>query len=199
MGFSKLRVLNQDFIQPGAGFGLHSHRNMEIISYVVQGVLEHKDSMGNGSRIHPGDVQLMSAGTGVTHSEFNGSTENITHILQMWVLPIERQTRPRYAQKTFPLKERQGCLRLLVSPDGRQNSIIIGQDVSMYGGVIAAGQQVQQTLAPGRCSWVHLAAGRMVLNEQPMEPGDGAGVSEEKILTLTGVENAEPILFDLPL
>jgi len=198
MGFSKLRVINQDWIQPDSGFNTHGHENMEIISYVVEGVLEHKDSMGNGSCIRPGEVQFMSAGSGVTHSEFNHSSEEVTHLLQMWVLPEKRGTPPRYDQKSFPLAERRGRLRLLVSPDGENGSIVIGQDVRMYGGLLAADRRTSHELSPGRWAWLHLARGRMSLNGQSLGPGDGAGIRDETHLDLGGVDDAELVLFDLP-
>lgn len=198
MGFSKLRVINQDVIQPAQGFGTHGHQDMEIITYLLDGVLEHKDSMGNGSQIRPGEVQFMSAGTGVTHSEFNGSQNETAHLLQMWVLPEKEGIPPRYDQKAFPATERKGRLRLMVSSDGQDGSIIIGQDVSMYGGLLNAGETVDQKLEPGRSAWLHMARGRMQINGQPLGPGDGAAIHEETLLNLTGEDQAEFVLFDLP-
>lgn len=198
MGFSKLRVLNQDRVQPGQGFGTHGHRNMEIISYVLEGVLEHRDSMDNGSRIHPGDVQFMSAGSGVTHSEFNGSDRENLHFLQMWILPERFDTPPRYDQKRFPEEERRGRLRLLVSPDGRDGSVIIGQDVNLYGGLLGPGESVRQELNPARCAWLHVARGRLHLSGTPLGAGDGVGIRGESRLECTGDELAEFLLFDLP-
>ena len=200
MGFSKLRVINQDRIQPGKGFGTHGHRNMEIISYVLEGVLEHKDSMGNGSRIKPGEVQFMSAGSGVTHSEFNASEREIAHLLQMWVIPEQTDTPPRYDQKKFPEEERQGHLRLLVSPDGREDSIRIGQDVNLYGSLLAKAQRIDQKLNPKRSAWLHLALGRIRLNDsgEVLSSGDGAAIRDEDRLLIIGEEAAEFVLFDLP-
>jgi len=198
MGFSKLRVINQDRVQPGAGFGTHGHKNMEIISYAIEGVLEHKDSMGNGSCIQPGDVQFMSAGSGVTHSEFNHSDVEPAHFLQMWVLPEKLDTPPRYDQRSFPMDDRRGRLQLLVSRDGRDGSVVIGQDVKMYGSLLAPGQKAGYELSPGRCAWLHLARGRMALNGQLLGPGDGAGIRDEANLDLEGVMDAELVLFDLP-
>jgi len=214
MGFSKLRVLNQDRIQPGQGFGTHGHRNMEIITYVLDGVLEHRDSMDNGSRIHPGEIQLMSAGSGVTHSEFNGSDRDRLHLLQMWVLPERTGTPPRYDRKRFPEAERRGRLRLLVSPDGRDGSIVIGQDVNLFGGLLRTGESVRQDLDPARSAWLHVARGRLKLNGTALEAGDGAGIRGESRLEVAGGdaggvagrvagdnagdEAAEFVLFDLP-
>ncbi len=198
MGFSVLRVINQDRVQPGRGFGTHGHRNMEIISYVLEGVLEHRDGMGNGSRILPGEVQFMSAGTGVTHSEFNASDREPVHLLQMWILPERRGTPPRYDQKKFPEEERRGRLRLLVSPDGRDGSIVIGQNVDLYGALLPAGAAVEHRLAPGRSAWLHVALGRLRLNDCPLGPGDGAGIRDEERLVLTAEEDTEIVLFDLP-
>jgi len=197
MGFGPLRVVNQDRVRPGQGFGTHGHRDMEIISYVLDGVLEHKDSMGNGSRIVPGDVQFMSAGTGVMHSEFNGSRSETVHFLQMWVIPEERGTTPRYDQKSFPADERRGKLTLMVSPDGRDGSIRIGRDALMYGGLLSEGQGAEHRLAPGRMAWIHVAKGRLRVNDVPLGPGDGAGIREEERILLTGQEDAEFVLFDM--
>ncbi len=198
MGFSKLRVINQDRVQPGKGFGTHGHGDMEIISLVLEGVLEHKDSMGNGSRIRPGEVQFMSAGSGVTHSEFNGSDREVVHFLQMWILPARTGTPPRYDQKSFPEEERRGRLRLMVSRDGREGSIIIGQDASLYGGLLPPGRKIEHAVAPRRSAWLHVATGRLRLNDSSLGPGDGAAIRNEERIALTGVEDAELVLFDLP-
>ena len=198
MNFSVLRVINQDWVQPGKGFGTHGHRNMEIITYVLDGVLEHKDSMGNGSRIEPGDVQFMSAGSGVTHSEFNGSDETTVHLLQMWIIPARNGTAPRYDQKRFGDGERCGRLRLLVSPDGRDGSIVIGQDASLYGSILAAGESVEHRPPAGRSTWIHLARGSIALNDTRLDAGDGAGIRDEPRLTIAADEPSELVLFDLP-
>jgi redox-sensitive bicupin YhaK (pirin superfamily) len=198
MGFSKLRVINQDRVQPGRGFGTHGHRNMEIISYVLDGVLEHRDSMGNGSRILPGEVQFMSAGSGVTHSEFNGSDSQVAEFLQMWILPERQGTPPRYEQRAFPETEREGKLRLMVSPDGRDGSVTIGQDARIYGSLLRPGQSVDHSLEAGHSAWIHVARGRLTLNGQSLGPGDGAGIQDETSLVISGQEPAEFVLFDLP-
>jgi len=199
MGFSELRVLNQDRIAAGQGFGTHGHRDMEIVTYVLSGTLEHEDSMGNGSTIQPGEVQLMSAGTGVTHSEFNGSETEELRLLQMWILPRERGTTPRYEQKPFPASERTGKLRLVVSPDGADGSLTIGQDVRLFVGQLRDGDTWSLTLEQGRKAYLHVAEGRLGLNGQPLGPGDGAAVEAETELELTGAgEGGEVVLWDLP-
>jgi redox-sensitive bicupin YhaK (pirin superfamily) len=198
MGFSVLRVLNQDRIAPGAGFPTHPHQDMEIVTCVLEGALRHRDSMGNGSVIGPGEVQYMSAGRGVEHSEANASREKPVHVLQMWVLPREPGGEPRYDQREFPLPERRGRLRLVVSPDGREGSIRIGQDASLYLGVLASGERVEHQLLPGRAAWLHVARGRLRLGAEELGPGDGAGLRDEPRLLLEGLEEAELVLWDLP-
>ena len=198
MGFSVLRVLNQDRVAPGQGFGTHGHRDMEIVSYVLEGTLEHKDNMGHGSQMRPGDVQLMSAGTGVMHSEFNPSRTEGLHFLQMWVLPARLRTRPRYEQKNFPETERRGRLRVVVSPDGHEGSLTIGQDASLHAGLLEAGTRIEHTLAVGRAAWLHVARGRIRLNGQPLAAGDGAGIERERDLLLESEAPAEVLLWDLP-
>jgi len=198
MHFGPLRVINQDRIQPAQGFGTHGHKDMEIVTYVLDGVLEHKDSMGNGSQIRPGEVQFMSAGTGVTHSEFNGSKTELLHLLQMWVLPREVGTPPRYEQKTFSEEQRRRELCLVVSPDGQDGSLTIGQDVKLYAALLAADDRRTHNLAPGRMAWLHVARGRLKLNGQELGPGDGAGIRAESQLELQGIEDAELVLWDLP-
>ena len=198
MGYGALRVLNQDVVQPGSGFGTHPHDNMEIVTYVLEGALQHRDSMGNGSVIRPGEVQLMSAGTGVTHSEFNASRTERVHLLQMWVIPSERDTRPRYAQREFPARDLQGELRLVVSPDGGQDSLVIGQDARLYAGRFGAGERAQHALDPVRRAWLHVARGTLALNGERLGPGDGAAIAGERELSLEGVEPAEVVLWDLP-
>jgi hypothetical protein len=196
--FSVLRVLNQDRVQAGMGFGAHGHRNMEIISYVIEGVMAHKDSLGTGSQIRPGEVQLMSAGTGVTHSEFNASDEQDLHFLQMWVLPARANTAPRYEQRNFPDEQRRGRLALVVSPDGRDGSLTIGQDVRLYAGSFSFGERDQLKLDNGRTAWLHVARGNVRVNGAELGPGDGAGIEHESALSFEGVDDAELVLFDLP-
>jgi redox-sensitive bicupin YhaK (pirin superfamily) len=198
MNFGVLRVLNQDRVTPGQGFGTHGHRDMEIVSYVLEGTLEHKDSLGTGSQMRPGDVQLMSAGTGVMHSEFNPSRTESLHFLQMWVLPRKLRTRPRYEQKAFPAAGRRAQLRLVVSPDGRDGSLTIGQDARLHAALIGAGDRVPHELAEGRSAWLHVARGRVALNGQALGAGDGAGLVGERAFELGGVDEAEVVLWDLP-
>ena len=198
MGFSSLRVLNQDRIAPGAGFPTHPHRNMEIISYVLEGALEHKDSLGNGSVIRPGEVQRMSAGTGVTHSEHNPSATEPAHFLQIWILPAQSGLAPSYEQKNFPQIQPTGRLCLVASPDARAGSLTIHQDAFLYVARLREGQSVKHVLAPDRKAYLHLARGRAQLNCQPLSAGDGARISEEKEINLTTDDAAEVLLFDLP-
>jgi hypothetical protein len=198
MGFSVLRVLNQDRVQPGQGFPRHGHRDMEIVTYLLEGVLEHKDSMGNGSRMRPGEVQLMSAGTGVLHSEYNASRTEPLHLLQMWILPARHATQPRYEQKSFPEAERRGRLRLVVSPDGEDGSLIIGQEARLYAGLLDGKERAEHALAPGRVAWLHVALGRLHANGEELGPGDGVAIVDEKRLALDRGELAEFVLWDLP-
>jgi redox-sensitive bicupin YhaK (pirin superfamily) len=197
MGFGPLRVINEDRVQPGTGFGTHGHRDMEIISYVLEGALGHKDSLGNGSTIVPGDVQRMSAGTGVTHSEHNHSATGLVHFLQIWILPEREGLAPSYAQRHFPAAERRGVLRLVASRDARQGSIGIHQDVDLFATLLGAGESVEHALRPGRHAWVQVARGHCVLNGLPLETGDGAAVSDETALRLSTPDDAEVLLFDL--
>lgn len=197
MGFRALRVINEDRVAPGKGFGMHSHRDMEIISYVLAGELEHKDSMGNGAIIRPGDVQRMSAGTGVTHSEFNPSRDMPVHFLQIWILPERAGEPPSYEQKTFGAEEKQGRLCLVGSRGGRDGSVTIHQDASLYASLLAADQRVVFDLAPGRHAWIHLARGAVDLNGQHLEAGDAAGIAQAGPIALTGRTSSELLLFDL--
>ena len=199
MQFGPLRVLNQDRVAPGRGFGTHGHEEMEIVSYVLDGVMEHEDSMGNGSQMRPGDVQLMSAGTGVTHSEFNGSKEDPLHFLQMWIIPAKRGTEPRYEQKSYSEAERQGSLRLVVSPDGAEGSVSIGQDVRMFTSLVGSEDAMSHEFASGRGGWLHVARGRIRVNGQELAPGDGVAVRDESALAIEGVEDAEIVLWDVPV
>jgi quercetin 2,3-dioxygenase len=197
MGFRSLRVINEDSVQPGHGFPMHPHRDMEIITYLLEGKLEHNDSMGNGSIIRPGDGQRMSAGRGVRHSEANPSKTEAAHLLQIWILPSERGLEPSYEQKAFPAAEKRGKLRLIAGPDGKDGSVTIHQDARLYVALLSPGQQVQHDLAPGRYAWLQVAKGAVELNGKPLSQGDGAAVSEEPKLTIKGTEDAEILLFDL--
>ena len=198
MQFGLLRVINQDRVEPGQGFGTHGHKDMEIVSYVLDGVLEHKDSMGNGAQMRPGEVQLMSAGTGVTHSEFNGSDTDPLHFLQMWIFPKDNGTTPRYEQRAYSEEERQGNLRLVVSPNGENGSVTIGQDARMYAGLFANGETAEHTVPADRQAWLHVARGTVTLNGEELRAGDGAAIRDEANLTITGVEDAELVMWEVP-
>jgi redox-sensitive bicupin YhaK (pirin superfamily) len=198
MGFRNLRVINEDRVQPGQGFGTHPHRDMEIISYVLEGAIEHRDSMGNGSVIRPGDVQRMTAGTGVTHSEFNGSKQDVVHFLQIWILPAKRGIEPGYEQKTFSDEERAGRLRLVASPDGEGGSITLHADARLFSGRFGQGERARYDLAAGRHAWVQVTRGRVKVGGQELAAGDGAAVSDEAAVQLEGVDGAEVLVFDLP-
>jgi hypothetical protein len=195
--FRSLRVMNEDWVQPGQGFPMHPHRDMEIITYILQGALEHKDSMGTGSIVRPGDGQRMSAGTGVRHSETNPSPTDPVHLLQIWIMPERRSIEPSYEQKTFPEAEKRGKLRLIASPDGRDNSVTIHQDARLYVSLLAAGQQVAHELGQGRYAWLQVAKGAVELNGKSLHQGDGAAVSDEQKLAIKGTRDAEILLFDL--
>lgn len=197
MGFRSLRVINEDFVAPGQGFPMHPHRDMEIITYVLKGALEHKDSMGNGSVIRPGDGQRMTAGTGVRHSEANPSESDTMHLLQIWILPERRGIEPSYEQKSFPEIEKRGRLRQIAGPDGRDGSVTIHQDARLYVSLLAPGQEVSHPLGEGRYAWLQVAKGAVELNGKPLQQGDGAAVEKESKLTIMGTEEAEILLFDL--
>ena len=197
MGFRDLRVINEDRVAPGEGFPTHSHRDMEILSYVLEGGLEHKDSLGTGSVIRPGDVQRMTAGTGVAHSEFNASRSEPVHFLQIWILPGQRGLQPGYEQKHFSEEGRKGQLRLIASPGGEDGSVTIHQDVRLYSALLGKGESVRHALAPGRHAWVQVAHGNARLGDQTLHAGDGAAVSTEKEITLTADSPSEVLLFDL--
>lgn len=197
MGFRDLRVINDDRVLPSEGFGRHPHRDMEIISYVLEGGLSHRDSLGTGSVIRPGEFQIMSAGTGIFHSEFNASDSETVHFLQIWVLPEKAGLTPRYDQKSFPEKERRDRLRLVVSSDAREGSLKLFQDISLYAASLGEGEEVTHRLAPGRHAWVQVARGSAVLNGNALLEGDGAAISDESALTLRGQDDAEVLLFDL--
>jgi quercetin 2,3-dioxygenase len=198
MGFGPLRVINEDFVAAGQGFPTHGHRDMEIITYVLEGQLAHKDSLGTGSVIRPGDVQRMSAGTGVRHSEFNPSATDSLHLLQIWIEPNRMGVAPSYEEKVFSDDDKRNRLRLVASPDGHDGSVTIQQDARVYAAVIDEAREVAYPLGPRRRAWLQVARGRVRVNGQELEQGDGAGITDERALTVTGKERAEIILFDLP-
>ena len=197
MGFRSLRVINEDFVAPGQGFPMHPHRDMEIITYVLEGALEHNDSMGNGSTIRPGDGQRMSAGSGVRHSEVNSSSEDAVHLLQIWIMPEKRGIEPSYEQKSFPEEEKKGKLRLIASHHAKDGSVKIHQDAKLFVSLLEPEQEVQHALAKDRHVWIQVAKGAIELNGNKLSQGDGAAVSDETKLTLKGTTNAEVLLFDL--
>jgi len=197
MGFRSLRVINEDYVAPGQGFPTHPHRDMEIITYVLDGALEHKDSLGTGSVIRPGDGQRMSAGSGIRHSEANPSTTGDAHFLQIWILPDQQGIKPSYEQKAFPTEEKRGKLRLIASPDGEGGSVTIHQDSKLYVTLLAPGETVTHQMEPHRHAWIQIAKGSIELNGEVLKQGDGAAVSDEKQLTVKGTEEAEVLLFDL--
>ena len=195
--FRTLRVMNDDRIAGGGGFPMHPHRDMEIVTYVLEGALEHRDSMGNGSLIRPGDIQYMSAGTGVTHSESNASRTEPVHLYQIWMFPEKQGLEPVYGQKNFTEAERRGKLRLLASRDGRDGSVRIRQDNELYASLLAKGETIRHDLKPDRYAYVQVARGSVTLNGNKLEEGDGAAISEERAVELTGIRDAELLLFDL--
>ncbi len=197
MGFSNLRVINDDTVSPGGGFATHGHNDMEIISYVLEGALAHEDSMGNGSVIRPGDVQRMSAGTGVTHSEFNASGDNPVHFLQIWILPERTGLKPSYEQTTFSDDEKRGRLRLIGSRDGRDGSVTIHQDVELYASRLGKGESISHDLAVNRKGWIHVVNGAVVLNGKRLQTGDGAAIEGPATIDLTGDSDLELLLFDM--
>jgi len=197
MGWGNLRVINEDHIAPGTGFGTHGHRDMEIISYVLQGELAHKDSMGNVKGIPPGDVQRMSAGSGVQHSEFNQAPNATTHFLQIWIEPNVRNIAPSYEQKTFSTAEKTGRLRLVASSDGAQGSVTIHADAALYAGLLDADQRAQVAIAPGRKAYVHLVRGALKVNGQALKTGDAAVMADETQIELSDAQGAEVLVFDL--
>jgi redox-sensitive bicupin YhaK (pirin superfamily) len=197
MGFRSLRVINEDRVEPGQGFGTHGHSDMEILSYVLEGALEHRDSMGTGSVIRPGEVQKMSAGTGIEHSEFNASREDPVHFYQIWITPDRRGLKPDYQQKAFPLRDRRGDLRLVASKDGQEGSITLHQDARVYAGLVDPAREIVHPLGKDRLAWVQVARGSVRLNGQDLVEGDGAAVSREKELRITSTKEGEILLFDL--
>lgn len=197
MGFGALRVINEDVVSGGAGFGTHPHDNMEIISYVLEGGLAHKDSLGTGSVIRPGDVQRMSAGTGIAHSEFNASKDAPVHFLQIWVLPDERSLTPSYGQKSFPAETRKGRLQLVGARDGRDGAVTIHQDVDLFVANLDKGDTVSHALRPRRKAWVQVTRGEVTVNGNVVAQGDGAALTDEKDVTIAANDNAEVLVFDL--
>jgi len=198
MNFSELRVINEDYIAPNQGFATHGHQDMEIVTYVLEGKLEHKDSIGNGSIIRPGDVQRMSAGKGILHSEFNPSVDTPVHLLQIWITPNQFGFEPSYEQKFFSPEEKRGRLKLVASPDGQQGSITIHQDAYIYASILAQGETVTHAL-PNRRVWLQMTKGSVSLNGKTLNTGDGAGISQEDSITLMGqASETEFLLFDLP-
>jgi len=197
MGFGPLRVINDDRVAPGGGFPTHPHSDMEIISYVLEGALEHKDSLGTGSVIRPGDVQRMSAGTGVRHSEYNASKSEPVHFLQIWIIPEKEGLKPSYEQKTFADSDKRGRLRLIASRDGREGSVVVHQDVDLYATLLEKGDAVTHDIAPQRGGWVQVARGSIVLNGEPLKEGDGVAITTSGLLSLEGVADAEVLLFDM--
>jgi redox-sensitive bicupin YhaK (pirin superfamily) len=197
MGFRQLRVINDDWVKPGAGFGMHSHRDMEIITYVLEGALEHRDNTGNGSVIRPGDVQRMSAGTGISHSEYNHSPTAPVHFLQIWILPERQGLDPSYEQRSFTPEEFRGRWRLIAARDGRHGAVAVHQDVDVLVAQLQPGDQLAYHLRPGRHAWVQVASGGVTLNGVSLKEGDGAAASEVAALEIVAVDGSEVLLFDL--
>lgn len=197
MGFRSLRVINEDRVQPGQGFGMHGHRDMEIVTLVLEGALEHRDSLGNGEVLRPGELQRMSAGTGIRHSEFNPSADEPVHLYQIWILPERKGLTPGYEQKAFDPAGKIGRLQLVASPDGRDSSLTVRQDVALYLSSLTTDQSITHALQPGRHAWLQILRGSVELNGQSIAAGDGAAVSEEASLSIRASEPAEILLFDL--
>ncbi|MDV2992924.1 MAG: Quercetin 2,3-dioxygenase [Chroococcidiopsis sp. SAG 2025] len=197
MGFRSLRVINEDRVQPGKGFGTHGHRDMEILTYVLEGALEHKDSIGNGAIVRPGEVQRMSAGTGIMHSEFNSSAIEPVHLLQIWILPDRQGLEPSYEQKAFSVAERQGKLRLIAAKDGRDGAVTIHQDVNLYSAILQPQDRVTYQLQPNRYAWLQVARGAVTLNGHSLNAGDGVATSAAELLEISSDRDAEILLFDL--
>jgi quercetin 2,3-dioxygenase len=197
MGFGPLRVINEDRVQPGQGFGTHGHRDMEIISYVLAGALEHRDSLGTGSVIRPGDVQRMSAGTGVQHSEFNHSTTEPVHFLQIWIIPEREGLEPSYDEKAFPEAERRDQLRLVASHDGRNQSVRVHRDVDLYASLLSDGKSVTHETRGGRKYWLQMAQGTATVNGMQLHPGDGAAMADVPGIEIKATSDSEFLLFDM--
>jgi len=198
MGFSVLRVINDDIVAPGAGFDTHAHSDMEIVTYVLEGKLQHRDSMGNGSLIRPGEVQRMSAGTGIRHSEFNASASEPVHLLQIWILPESTGIAPGYEQKTFPEHEKRGRLRLVAARDGADGAVTIHQDARIYAAMLDGAETTTHCFDTGRNGYLHVARGTLALNGQPLAAGDGVKIVDEAEILLSEGRLAEVLLFDLP-
>lgn len=197
MGFSSLRVINEDWIEPGQGFGTHPHRDMEIITYIIKGALEHKDSMGNGAVMKRGDVQHMTAGTGVMHSEFNHSNDEPVHLLQIWILPGEQGLTPGYEEKTFTDAEKKNQLRLLVSPDGSNNSLVVNQDLNLYASILDQGAELTHSFDAGNSGWVQVVEGEVEVNGEKLNAGDGVSIEQTGSLEIKAKTDAEFLLFDM--
>ncbi len=197
MGYRSLRVINEDFVAAGKGFGTHPHRDMEIVTYIVDGALEHKDSLGTGSVIRPGEVQRMTAGTGVRHSEFNPSRDTPVHLLQIWILPERRDLEPGYEQTEFPEADRRNRLRLIASRGGDDGSVHVNQDARIFASLLDAGTTVRHELEPGRGAWVQLVRGNITVNGAQLEPGDGAAIEDEPAVEISATADAELLVFDL--
>jgi redox-sensitive bicupin YhaK (pirin superfamily) len=197
MGFRSLRVINEDRVAPGQGFGMHGHRDMEIITVVLEGALEHRDSLGNGEALRPGELQRMSAGTGIRHSEFNPSRTDPVHLFQIWLLPKQKGLAPSYEQKPFSEAERRDRLRLVASPDGRDGALTIHQDAELYLASLTPGASVSHPLASGRAAWLQVLRGAVNVNGQALRPSDGVAVTDESAVAIEAVDSAEVLLFDL--
>lgn len=197
LGFRALRVINEDRVKPGAGFGTHPHRDMEIITYVLDGALAHKDSLGTGSVIRPGDIQRMTAGTGISHSEFNHSPTEPVHLLQIWILPEQRGLEPGYEQRALDLHEHRGQWRLIAARDGRAGAVTVHQDVDVFVAVLATGERLAYGLRSGRHAWLQVARGALRVKELPLNAGDGAAISEEETINIVADADSEVLLFDL--
>jgi quercetin 2,3-dioxygenase len=197
MGFRALRVINEDRVDPGEGFATHSHRDMEILTFVLDGAVAHKDSIGNIATIRPGEIQRMTAGTGISHSEYNPSNTEVAHFLQIWILPDRAGLTPSYEQVAFPLEERLGKLRLIASPDGRDGSVTVHQNVELYTAVLQSAQQVAYQLKPDRHGWLQITRGVILLNNQPLEAGDGVAIAPGQAITIQASKDAEILLFDM--
>ena len=195
--FRTLRVINDDFVGPAGGFDTHPHRDMEIITWILSGALEHRDSLGNGSVIRPGDAQRMTAGTGILHSEFNPSPTEAVHLLQIWIMPDTKRLTPGYEQKNFPAADRQDELRLIASREGRDGSVTIHQDADLYALSLLGDKSVSHTFRPGRYGWVQVASGAITVNGQLLEEGDGAAIGDEPVIEIAAADPAEVLLFDL--
>lgn len=197
MGFGALRVINEDRVRPGKGFDAHSHRDMEIVSYVIEGALEHRDSLGNGSVIRPGEVQLMRAGTGVTHSEYNASSRELVHFLQIWIVPDQEGLAPGYDQRIFPAEQRQGQWRLVASRTGEAGSIRVQQDVSLYATLLEEGQKLRHPIPPKRRGWLQVVRGELSANGTSLAPGDGLALIDEEVLEVVASSDSEALFFEL--